>query len=358
MYDLTIVGGGPAGATLARLLGKEYKILLLERRRLDMPQDGLNKVGIEKCCGGLIAPDAQKMLARMGLGIPKEVLVGPQLFTVRTIDVLNKLERYYQRHYINIDREKFDRWLFSMVPAQVEARCGASFKTFESLPDGVRLKYKVNDIVYEADTKYLIGADGASSIIRKRCTPKNQAKKYISIQEWFKTNNKTAYYSAIFDPEITDFYSWTIPKEDYLIIGSALLPDKNPTQKFDLLKQKLKDYDFDFGECVKRNGAYILRPEKTKQIFLGYGRIALIGEAAGWISPTSAEGLSYAFRSASALAQIMKESTEYDIEHYFTKTRSLRLNLLSKNLKAPFMYNNNLRKLVLQSGLISMDIDK
>lgn len=358
MYDLTIVGGGPAGAAVARFLGGKYKVLLLERRRLDMPQDGLISIGIEKCCGGLIAPDAQKMLARMGLGVPKEVLVGPQLFTVRTIDVQNKLERYYQRHYINIDREKFDRWLFSMVPSQVEVRCGASFKAFESLPESVRFKYKVNDKVYEAETKYLIGADGASSTIRRICSPKNQAKKYISIQEWFKTNNKTAYYSAIFDPEITDFYSWTIPKEDYLIIGSALLPNKNPTQRFYLLKQKLENYDYDLGESVKRNGAYILRPEKTNQIFLGHGRIALIGEAAGWISPTSAEGLSYAFRSASALAQSMKESPKNIIELYYTKTRSLRLNLLSKNLKAPFMYNSKLRKLVLQSGLLSMDIDK
>ncbi len=358
MYDLTIAGGGPAGATLARLLGKKYKILLLERRRLDIPHDGVNRLGIEKCCGGLIAPDAQKMLARMGLGVPKEVLVGPQLFTVRTIDVQNKLERYYQRHYINIDREKFDRWLFSMVPSQVEVQCGASFKTFESLLESVKLKYKVNDKVYEAETKYLIGADGASSIIRRRCAPKNQAKKYISIQEWFKTNNKTAYYSAIFDPEITDFYSWTIPKEDFLIIGSALSVDENPTQRFELLKEKLKNYDFNLGESVKRIGAYILRPEKTNQIFLGYGCIALIGEAAGWISPTSAEGLSYAFRSASALAQSMKESSENIIEHYYSKTWSLRLNLLSKNLKAPFMYNSNLRKLVLRSGILSMDIDR
>ena len=35
----------------------------------------------------MIAPDAQQMLAKLGLGVPLEVLVGPQLFTVRTIDV-------------------------------------------------------------------------------------------------------------------------------------------------------------------------------------------------------------------------------------------------------------------------------
>jgi len=32
MYDVIIVGGGPAGATLSRLIGKRYKVLLIEKR--------------------------------------------------------------------------------------------------------------------------------------------------------------------------------------------------------------------------------------------------------------------------------------------------------------------------------------
>ncbi len=37
----------------------------------------------EVCCGGLLAPDAQKMLAKLGLGLPNEVIVGPQMFSVK-----------------------------------------------------------------------------------------------------------------------------------------------------------------------------------------------------------------------------------------------------------------------------------
>ena len=116
MYDIAIIGAGPAGATLARLLAKDYKVLLLERRQLIKPVEGC----FEKCCGGLIAPDAQQMLAKLGLGVPKEILVGPQLFTVRTIDIQNDIERYYQRHYINTDRERFDQWLVSLIPTAVD----------------------------------------------------------------------------------------------------------------------------------------------------------------------------------------------------------------------------------------------
>lgn len=86
---------------------------------------------LEKCCGGLIAPDAQQMLAKFGLGVPKEVLQTPQLFAVRTIDFDNSLERYYQRHYINIDRYQFDKWLLSIVPAEVKIFEETVFKSFE-----------------------------------------------------------------------------------------------------------------------------------------------------------------------------------------------------------------------------------
>jgi len=37
MYDIVIIGGGPAGATLARLIGNKYKVLLLERRTFQEP---------------------------------------------------------------------------------------------------------------------------------------------------------------------------------------------------------------------------------------------------------------------------------------------------------------------------------
>lgn len=99
MYDIAIVGAGPAGSMLARLIGQRHRVLLVEKRPLDGPQ----KPSLGKCCGGLLAPDAQRVLSRLGLGLPKSVLQDPQLFVVRAIDVPHGLERYYQRHYINMD---------------------------------------------------------------------------------------------------------------------------------------------------------------------------------------------------------------------------------------------------------------
>jgi flavin-dependent dehydrogenase len=352
VYDVAVIGAGPAGATLARLIGDSCKVLLIDRR--DLLEQKQNK--ISKPCGGLIAPDAQGMLGKLGLGVPREVLVGPQLFSVRTIDFQSGLERYYQRHYINIDRERFDAWLVSLIPPSVDIRCGWFFKSFERTGTSIRLKLKHNGKEYIEETKCLVGADGAFSPVRRMLAPQIPQKKYLAIQEWFKVPENLPYFSVIFDRTLTDFYAWTIPKEEHLLVGAALSPQGKPREKFCLLKEKLISYGFEFKEPVKKGAALIIRPRSPAQIYLGEGSIALLGEAAGWISSTSAEGLSYALRSALALAQSLRESPQHYLQDYSRRSWNLKLNITAKNFKAPFMYRPFLRRIVMRSGITAMKI--
>ncbi len=136
-YDIAIIGAGPAGATLARLLSKQYRILLLDRRDL---LDGDNETR-EKCCGGLLAPDAQKILGRLGLAVPTGVLVDPQLFLVRTIDFDNQIERFYQRFYFNMDRKRFDEWLVSIIPDHVDLALGCRFISLSDAKEGYQIAF-------------------------------------------------------------------------------------------------------------------------------------------------------------------------------------------------------------------------
>ncbi len=351
MYDIAIIGAGPAGATLARLIGKQYKVLLIDKRRLS-PASGVEPAS--KCCGGLLAPDAQKMLAKMGLGLPHHVLAGPQLFAVRTIDLLNGLERYYQRSYLNIDRGRFDQWLLSLVPARTDVRSGCAFRSFEQAGEGVTIHLDQDGKIFHEHARVLAAADGAFSLVRKNTFADRPAPRaYVAIQEWFAADKALPYFTAVFDPEITDFYSWIIPKNDAVIIGSALEPGDAAIEKFEHFKKKLRQYGFHWGPRIERKGTTLLRPVKTSQI-CGGGNIALIGEAAGWISPSSAEGISYAFRSAAALAGALRQGLSDFLVRYAVNTRRLRANIFFKNLKSPFMYNPMLRKIVMKSGIKSI----
>ncbi|MBT8406548.1 MAG: FAD-dependent monooxygenase, partial [Deltaproteobacteria bacterium] len=219
MYDVAIIGGGPAGATLARLIGEKYRVLLVDKRQLtNSPESSLSG----KCCGGLLAPDAQRMLSKLGLGLPKSVLEEPQLFVVRAIDIQQRLEGYYQRHYINMNRQKFDRWLLSMVPSGVDVRLSCQLKSYTSENNYFSLTLTQENKTYLEKTRILVGADGASSRVRAQSFSKSLfPEKYFAIQEWVEADSNLPYFSSFFDPEITDYYCWTIPKGDHLIIGAA-----------------------------------------------------------------------------------------------------------------------------------------
>ena len=123
-FDLIIIGGGPAGATLARLLPRKMHCAVIYRCDLSKP------------CGGLLSEDAQRSLARYDITLPKDVLVDPQIFSVKTIDLEAGLVRHYQRTYLNMDRQKFDAWLLDMVPCQ---RIDGQVIAVERLTEGYRM---------------------------------------------------------------------------------------------------------------------------------------------------------------------------------------------------------------------------
>jgi flavin-dependent dehydrogenase len=352
MYDVVIIGGGPAGSTLARLLGGKLNVLILDQRELGRPFAG----GFEKCCGGLLAPDAQEMLARFGLGLPETVLAGPQLFAVRTIDLVSGQQRYYPRHYINVQREAFDRWLISLLPPQVETLWGAHFLGFSQGPEDVEISYLRAGQRQKARARLLVGADGALSRVRAGLKRTSAPRAYVAVQEWFEAIEPLPYFTAAFDPAITDFYAWMIPKDQMLLVGAAIPEGADVLSKFELLKHKLLAQGFDLGNSVRRRGTSLLRPLASRGLNRGAGQVALIGEAAGWISPSSAEGISYAFRSALALARALDKGCDGALPRYRLLTRDLALNIWGKTVKSPAMYWPLLRRLAMGSGLLSIDI--
>ena len=164
MYDVIIVGAGPAGSTLARLLGRTRSVLLIDGGNVR----GASPAGAPegKCCGGLLAPDAQAMLDRFGLALPDHVLDSRQPLAVRALDLASGLARPYPRRYVNMNRAAFDKWLLSLVPDGVVVGGGrmlsaARIGGYDGW--GVRLRGPGGDSVERCAV--LVGAYGASSLV-------------------------------------------------------------------------------------------------------------------------------------------------------------------------------------------------
>lgn len=341
-YDIVIVGAGPSGSTLARMLDKKFKVLLLDD----------NNSG--KVCGGIISPDAQIKFAEYGLNIPKDVLVDPQIMSVKTMDLESKQVRNYYRNYINIDRYKFDKWLVSLAKDvdYKNTRC----KKIEKIDDMYELTLFDGENEELVRSKIIIGADGANSMIRRKFFTRMKTREYLAIQQWF-TDDRKAMYSCIFDQKTSPVCSWTISKDGKLIFGGAF-EKKNSRKNFDLQKDRLKRIGIELGEPLKTEACIVLRPCSFASFCHGNNDAFLVGEAAGYISPSSMEGISYAFLTAEKLAKYLnlsiKEKNLNVLEKYIKSTRKIRVKLIAKRVKEVLMYVPCIRKIILKTGLTAL----
>jgi flavin-dependent dehydrogenase len=251
---------------------------------------------------------------------------------------------------MNMDRAKFDSFLLSLIPENIEIRNDTICAKIEKENGAYRLTLRSKGEERTERAKIIIGADGADSIVRNTFYKRHKIHKYVSIQEWFEDNADSPFYSCIFDKEITDSYCWTISKDNYFIIGGAF-PAKDSNMKFEMLKEKLKSKGIAFGKLARREGCFVYLNKGLSGTCAGKNGIYLIGEAAGMISPSSLEGISCAMESGKIMAEAMNEGLNGIGRRYFVRTLGIRVKLICKILKMPFMYNSVLRKLIMKSGI-------
>ncbi|MDP6381037.1 MAG: hypothetical protein QF662_06800 [Phycisphaerae bacterium] len=97
---------------------------------------------------------------------------------------------------------------------------------------------------------------------------------------------------------------------------------------------------------VSRSGRMISRPARRREIFPGTGAVMLTGEAAGLISPSSGEGLSFAIESGVAAGRAA--ASESPTTAYAREFRRLKRRVAGKFIKARVIFSPPLRRIALR----------
>ncbi len=337
IYDVLIVGAGAAGCATATSLPEGTQTLLIDR---GMPGRG-------RCCGGLLAPDAQAALARLRLALPGHVRVHPEPRHVHVRDLDSGLRQTYRRSYSNIDRARFDAWMLDLAEKRVAFQGRTRFAGLEREPGGLAVHLLHRGRRQRVHARIVIGADGARSAVRRACFPDRPAPQTaIAIQARLRADRPPASHEILFSSRYTDFYAWAIPKADTVLVGSAFSETRGARARFEEILRIMRDLLGLRGGVVARSARRLTRPRAPGEMLAGDSSVLLAGEAAGLVSPSSGEGLSFAIESGAAAGKAVAQDSP--LKAYKPVFRRLARRVARKLIKARVILSPSLRRLALR----------
>jgi digeranylgeranylglycerophospholipid reductase len=303
VWDAIIVGGGPAGLICSeKLASYGLDVLVLDDR--DEPN-------MNKTCGGMLTERAlsefsldEKILEREIWGVRVAYREGDAF----TID-------YSERVGGNVHRTKLGKHLAQRaISAGAEVRSKERVKKLKVGQDYVELLASE-----KLQTKMLVGADGANSLIKNLLNPtENRSSLGFCVQylmsmkpelidERFGRRNEF-YYGG----DVSPFgYAWIFPKRDCIAVGvGALLSKveenlKNYLENF-VNKHPIASKKLEGAEVIRFDAALVPLSGLTSKIYSD--RIVLLGDAAGTVSPITGEGMYYSMRSGEIAAEVINNA--------------------------------------------------
>lgn len=336
-YDVVVIGAGAAGCAAALSLPPGTRALLVDRGD---PACG-------RCCGGLLAPDAQAAVAALGLTVPGEVRVAPEPRVVRVTDLDSGREQTYRRHYVNLDRARFDAWLLDLARPRAEFRPAARFCGLERAGDDLEVRFASAGRDETVRTRRLIAADGAGSAVRRAAFPDWPGPAtMLAIQVRLAADDPPHAHEVLFSSRLTDFYAWAIPKPGAVLVGAAFGQARGARERFEEILGWYRDRLDLRGKVQKKSARRLSRPGARRELFAGAAGILLAGEAAGLVSPSSGEGLSFALSSGTAAGSAAASADPQAAYARAFARQAARV--ARKFIKARVIFSPRLRRLALR----------
>lgn len=296
-YDVVIVGAGPAGLRCAEILAKNNKrVLVLEKNKI---------IGSKVCAGGVTSEIINSIVTNK--------IIQRKFKKVTFKTPFQNTELGNGKYWIaTIYRKDLGKYMAkNSMKAGSEIRMNSEVK-----------KINNNFLIVNNSEKvyfdYLIGADGSNSIVRKSLGIKTnnflQAYQYI-------TSKKFKDMEIIIDPEkFGPCYLWIFPYKNKTSVGTGVNLAKNIKKPILGVSNERVRENFD-NFCKKR---FDIKKAKFEAAIINYdyqghefGNKFLIGDAGGFASGLTGEGICFAIHSAEDVANkiLNKKYKQNKIKH-------------------------------------------
>lgn len=298
------MGGGPAGASAADALASNgIQTFLFERNP-----------GGAKPCGGAIPlcmlDEFSIPLSLVDRKVTRMRIISPSNVTVdfgKTLlpgEFIAMTRREVLDSFLRSRAETSGAELISGLVTDVIVPTMTGGDYVVEYNEGGRRRSVVVDVV--------VGADGVNGRVAKAI----KAGSYscaIAFQERIKLpEEKMQHYENLAEMYVgqdvsPDFYGWVFPKSDHVAVGTGTIRSKSDIKLYQQgIKFRVKP-KIDGGELIKVEAHPI--PEHPRPVRLR-GRVALVGDAAGYVTKCSGEGIYFAAKSGRMCGEAIVRASE------------------------------------------------
>ncbi|MEO5648283.1 MAG: NAD(P)/FAD-dependent oxidoreductase [Chitinophagaceae bacterium] len=368
IFDVTIVGGGPAGSACAiSLANTGLKVALIDKH--SFPRD--------KICGDALSIDVVNQMSLLSEELAKSFSAlknkmpsyGIKLFSPDHSSLaipLKQQEGKTRCAYVS-PRIDFDNVLFQHAKSCDNIQCFENSLVEKITCGNNEVEIQSSDFIIRS--KIIIGADGAHSIVSKNLAN-------IEVDKDHYSAALRIYYEGItgfdegnpielhFFREVMPGYLWLFPlAENKANVGIGMLSSEVAKHKVNL-KEVLQNLIMTHPRLKERfSGARALETVKGFGLPLGSvkrnisgERFLLTGDAAGLIDPFSGEGIGNAIRSGRIAGKHIQKcfsennfsanfNKSYDKEIYNKMWKEFKVSrILQRLAKYPWLCNVVIRK--------------
>jgi len=300
MYDVIVVGAGPAGCiTAKRLTDAGHNVLLVERM----------KIPREKSCSGILIKKSINIIENEFGKIPDSVLCKPNIS--RGIIITNEENQTFkfESDGLNVWRSSLDEWLaLKAQNAGAELIQSTSAIACEEKQDQILVKLHDGEI-YEEKARIVVACDGAGSTIKRNLFKKPN--NYVFTYQTFCRGTidlDHEFFHAFLQPQLSQYDAWFNVKDDFLIFGVGIKePALMKMYHSRFLSFLNSQFNAQIESCVKEEVGIMPSVMPGCPVDLGIGRVLFAGEAANFLNPIG-EGISSALSSGHAAAEAVKST--------------------------------------------------
>lgn len=272
-YDVIIIGAGPGGLECANQLKHSgLSVLLIEKNKV---------IGLKVCAGGLttLVGDFDIPKDKTRSFQENDVFIGKKPYLIKLVNSLK-----------TISRLDLGQYQLSKIRNCENIKVMTDVSVIEIEKDFI--KTSVGDFYF----RYLVGADGSTSIVRRYLGLETK----INIGMYYNVNKIIDRFSwHMAHRQLKSGYLWIFPHINFTNVGAFFNPQEvSPANARAALEEFLNFNKYNFTDCKFEAApiSYLYKGCVFENLFL-------IGDAAGLASKISGEGISFALISGAEIGK-------------------------------------------------------